>query len=188
MRSSVLYIRRAYPPPFIYDHRASRSSLLGSSTSPSQTTWSVQLPACSSAIAPLIHFAGVREHDHVHGALHDAHAKPRRRRRLHHARFFSQLLSASLSFSQLLSASPNSTDILFIMTGFLITNGVNDGVGVYAMGLHGCLCNAGFYCLRGQCVPTPAGPLACRYAAAPAPHPALHSSYAAERPPHCLAY
>ena len=97
----------------------------------------------------------------------------------------SQLASAS---PQLPSASPNSTDILFIMTGFLITNGVNDGVGVYAMGLHGCLCNAGFYCLRGQCVPTPAGPLACRYAAAPAPHPALHSSYAAERPPHCLAY
>ena len=42
-------------------------------------------------------------------------------------------------------------------SGFFVTSGLVQGAAVYAMGLHGCLCAAGFYCNDGQCVETPAG-------------------------------
>ena len=44
--------------------------------------------------------------------------------------------------------------------GIFVTSGPQEGAGVYELGLHGCLCAAGFYCSAssgGQCIATPPG-------------------------------
>ena len=44
--------------------------------------------------------------------------------------------------------------------GIFVTSGPLEGAGVYELGLHGCLCAAGFYCSGssgGQCIATPPG-------------------------------
>ena len=52
-------------------------------------------------------------------------------------------------------------------SGFLLTNGMQSGTGVYALGLGGCLCAAGLYCSQQQCVQTPAGTYSAAWAASP---------------------
>ena len=67
-----------------------------------------------------------------------------------------------------MAPSPNGGhSVGFVTPGWLVTTGVLDGVGVYAMGLSGTLCAAGFYALNGQCVVTPAGTYAGPWATEP---------------------
>ena len=55
-----------------------------------------------------------------------------------------------------------------MLTDFILTTGPTAwGASVQAMGLHGCLCAAGLYCLNGQCVASPAGTYSDDWAMAP---------------------
>ena len=72
------------------------------------------------------------------------------------------------SYVRYLAATPNGGDSVgFTAPNYLVSTGVSDGVGIYAMGLSGCLCGEGFYCSLGQCLVSPAGTYSRPWAIAP---------------------